>query len=163
MCTRASVASRSVLPHVHCGCRRDRIARVSARRSALLVSAALLASACAAPRERGCAGGAQALLRDALYFGTATPDGTVSAAEWDAFLRDTVTPRFPDGLTVLGAAGQWRGADGVVVREPSYVLEVMHAEDAASERAIREIADAYKARFRQEAVMRVTSPACVAF
>lgn len=127
-----------------------------------LVALAWLAG-CATVRPPECPAGAERRMRDALYLGTATPDGTVSAAEWDAFLRDIVTPRFPDGLTVVGAAGQWRGADGVVVREASYVLELVHAGDAASERAVREIAAAYKARFRQEAVMRATSPACVAF
>ena len=129
----------------------------------LALAAVALLAGCASSGPAGCPGGAQRQVRDELYFGTATPDGTVSAAEWDAFLRDTVTPRFPDGLTVHAAAGQWRGADGVIVREASYVLEVMHADDAATERAIGEIAAAYKSRFRQEAVMRVTSPACVAF
>ena len=129
----------------------------------LSLFAIVLLAGCATSHPAVCGGGAQPRVRDALYFGTATPDGSVSAAEWDAFLRDTVTPRFPDGLTVVGAAGQWRGGDGVIVREASYVLELLHAEDAASDRAIGEIVAAYKARFRQEAVMRVTTPACVAF
>ena len=98
-----------------------------------------------------------------LYFGTATPDGTVSAAEWDAFLRDTVTPRFPEGLTVFSGAGQWRGADGVIVREASYVLELGHGGGASVERDIAAIIAEYKSRFRQEAVMRASSPVCVSF
>src|SRR5260370_450493 len=36
----------------------------------------------------------------------------VSEAAWSRFLAREITPRFPDGLTVLDAAGQWRGPVG---------------------------------------------------
>ena len=74
-----------------------------------------------------------------------------------------VTPRFPDGLTAWPAQGQWRSPDGAPVREASWVLNIVHAPDAASETAIVEIVDAYKTRFRQESVLRVVSDACVGF
>jgi hypothetical protein len=134
-------------------------------RCLLPLIASVLIAGCATSRPAVCTGDARPQVRDLLYFGTAIPGGTgtVSATDWDAFLRDTVTPRFPDGLTVLAANGQWRGADGVVVREPSYVLELLHPGEASAEREIAAIVQAYKTRFRQEAVMRVTSPACVSF
>jgi hypothetical protein len=101
---------------------------------------------------------------DRLLFGRSIPGGgEVSDAEWDAFMRDVVTPAFPDGLTVLTGRGQWLGASGVVSREVSMVLEVVHAPDAASDAKIQRIADEYKRRFRQEAVMRVTTPAAMKF
>jgi hypothetical protein len=121
---------------------------------------ALALSGCASLRAPPCA---DPQVQDVLYFGAAEPDGEVTAEEWSAFLADTVTPRFPDGLTAWEASGQWRGADGTIVREPSRVLMLLHADDAANDRAIREIVAAYKARFRQEAVLRVRTPACVAF
>ena len=44
-----------------------------------------------------------------LYFGRDKQDGgEVSEAEWASFLADTVTPRFPDGLSVLTVGGQAR-------------------------------------------------------
>lgn len=98
-----------------------------------------------------------------LYFGTATPDGVVSDAQWQAFLRDEVTPRFPEGLTTWTADGQWRGADGTVVREGSHVLQLLHERDARVDAAIAAIVDSYRSRFRQEAVLRVASPACTSF
>src|SRR4051812_38501479 len=65
-----------------------------------------------------CEPGNQAMVRDTLYFGQNRPDGgRVSRAEWDRFLTDVITPRFPDGLTVMRAVGQWRGASGKVERE----------------------------------------------
>ena len=58
-----------------------------------------------------------------LFFGRSR--GNVEAASdaaWQAFLANEVTPRFPDGLTVLHARGQWRNAMGPVVRERSKVM-----------------------------------------
>ena len=98
-----------------------------------------------------------------LYFGTATPRGTVSPEDWRHFVDEVVTPRFPDGLTVWPAGGQWRSAQGEAVHEASWVLSIVPRPDVASEAAIAGIADAYKKRFQQEAVLRVSSPACVAF
>lgn len=126
-----------------------------------LALAAVLPTACASLGP--CAGGEQSMVEEALYFGTQTPDGTVTAAQWSEFLRSEVTPRFPQGLTVWPASGQWRAADGSIKREASYVLTVLHEGDPASEAAVRGIAAAYKQRFRQEAVMRVQMHACVSF
>ena len=125
---------------------------------ALLLSAATACTMGAAP---GCAATERRLVQDLLYFGTAKPTGVVTPAEWTDFLGDVVTPRFPQGLTVWQASGQWRGADGAIVREPSFVLSLIHPADEASEAAIRAIIGEYKARFRQEAVLRVRSQACV--
>lgn len=107
---------------------------------------------------------APATVADRLYFGRAIPGGgTVSQADWDAFLADVVTPRFPAGLTVWRADGQWRDESGVVVREESFVLELVHPAGPRFDAAVREIAAEYKRRFRQEAVMRVQSRVEVTF
>ena len=50
-------------------------------------------------------------MRTTLSFGLARPKGSVSELEWQMFLRDEVTARFPDGLTVWEANGQWRRSD----------------------------------------------------
>jgi hypothetical protein len=132
------------------------------RRVALLLLAIIL-TGCASRPMAACAPGANASVSELLYFGTATPDGTVSDGQWSAFLHDEVTPRFPEGLTHWTASGQWRGADGVIVREGSHVLQLLHERDARVEEAIVAIVASYKARFRQEAVLRVTSPVCTSF
>jgi Protein of unknown function (DUF3574) len=96
---------------------------------------------------------------DRLFFGRNIPGGgTVSDSAFAAFLDQVVTPRFPHGLTVFRADGQWRGESGGVEREQSIVVEVVHPEGPAAEADLREIADEYKRRFRQEAVLRVTMP-----
>jgi hypothetical protein len=92
-----------------------------------------------------------------LYFGREIPGGgSVSDEAWNAFLRDVVTPRFPAGLTVWRADGQWREESGTIVREPSFVMELFHAGDARADAAVREIVSEYRQRFGQDAVLRVT-------
>jgi hypothetical protein len=109
----------------------------------------------------GCEPGDQAMVRDMLYFGRNRPDcGKVSQAEWDQFLNEVVTPRFPGGLTVARAVGQWRGASGKVEREVSEVVTVLHTGEARAREKIVQIAAAYKQRFGQEAVLRERSAAC---
>ena len=135
------------------------------RLTALGLMAALALGGCAsAPAPvPTCAQGQKAMTSDLLYFGTAMPRGVVSDPAWQGFVDEVVTPRFPDGLTAWPAAGQWRPAGGAVVHEASTVLNIVHAADARSDAAIAEIIDAYKRRFQQESVLRVSSAACVAF
>ena len=111
-----------------------------------------------------CAVGDSALVRETLYFGRNRPrGGTVSDAEWQSFLAEVVTPRFPAGLTVVEATGQWKGATGGVERERSEVVTLFHRGDDVSRGAVREIAAEYKRRFQQEAVLRERAPTCTRF
>ncbi|WP_158100942.1 DUF3574 domain-containing protein [Variovorax sp. JS1663] len=125
---------------------------------------AVALGACASLQPTACRQGEQALVQDTLYLGTGKPQGgVVTPQEWDDFLQGTVTPRFPQGLSVLPASGQWRGADGAIVRENSYLLQLVHPDDEASDQSVGAIAAAYKSRFQQEAVLRARSRACVSF
>jgi len=126
-----------------------------------LAAAALLACACAQVETRECPEAQRASVNDTLYLGTAKPDGTVSGEEWNRFLREVVTPRFPGGFTQWAASGQWKPADGSMVREASHVLVIVHPASPQAEANVRAIAAEYKSRFHQEAVLRVRSEACV--
>jgi hypothetical protein len=86
----------------------------------------------------------------------------VSEAGFQAFLDAEVTPRFPDGFTVLDGRGQWR--DGrAIVREPSKVLVVALSDEARDRAQLTAIAEAYKARFQQQSVLTMIRSACVSF
>lgn len=74
-----------------------------------------------------------------------------------------MTPRFPAGLTVWHAEGQWQDSDGVMVREATFLLELTHPDETESRRKLAEVIDAYKAQFRQESVLRVTDQVRVEF
>jgi hypothetical protein len=111
-----------------------------------------------------CAAGDSALVRDVVYFGRNRPGGgTVSDTEWQAFLDQVVTPRFPNGFSVVEAAGQWRGRSGVVERERSAMVTVLHSGSEADRRAVATLAAEYKRRFSQEAVLRERAPICARF
>jgi hypothetical protein len=103
--------------------------------------------------------------RTDLYFGTAKPDGSaVTDAEFKRFLDQHITPRFPDGLTVLAGFGQFRTSNGAIVQERSMVLTILYPFPAGdSSRKIEEIRTIYKRTFQQESVLRVDSAALVSF
>ncbi|MEQ1513263.1 MAG: DUF3574 domain-containing protein [Lysobacteraceae bacterium] len=131
------------------------------RLPALLLIATLASCATTAPLQ--CRRSEQALVTTTLYFGTGKATGAVTNEEWLGFLADSVTPRFPQGLTVTDASGQWRSADGQIVREASHALTLVHPDDAASDTAIDEIIARYKSSFAQESVLRTRSAGCVSF
>ena len=91
------------------------------------------------------------------------PDGVVTDEQFTQFVDDYVTPRFPDGLTVLKADGQFRGENGTIVKEKSFVLVLLYPREAfadASQR-IEWIRMLYKRQFDQESVLRVDDPLIV--
>lgn len=106
----------------------------------------------------------EAMQQTTLYFGLNRPQGpAITDAEWQTFVDKDVTPRFKDGLTVFAAKGQWLGNDGKLAREDSRALMLIHATDRSSEKGIEALRAIYKQRFAQDSVMRVDTPACVAF
>ena len=117
-------------------------------------------AACASIHPASCKSGEELAVQELLYFGTHKPSGRVTPEDWAQFLRETVTPRFPQGLTAWEASGQWRSTTGAVIQQPSYVLSLVHPDSAATEKAIQELVASYKARYQQEAVLRVKSYAC---
>jgi hypothetical protein len=99
-----------------------------------------------------------------LYFGrNIGAGGTVSEKQFQRFLSEVVTPRFPDGLSVLDVAGQFRGSSGAIVREPSKLLIILVPDAGAAAGKVGQIVRAYKRRFDQESVLHVEQAVCVAF
>ena len=110
--------------------------------------------------ECGATSAAQA--RTTLYFGMARRKGSVSELEWQIFLRDEVTKRFPDGLTVWGAEGQWRTPAGSIDHEQSKVLLLVHPDTAAARQLVQGVIEAYRKAFDQESVLWESARVCVA-
>jgi hypothetical protein len=102
--------------------------------------------------------------RTELYFGLSRADGpAITDEEFQHFLDTEVTPRFPDGLTLLSGNGQFRGASGEVVQEGSKLLILLYPWSNRQSRAADEIRDRYKDAFHQESVLRVDEQSCVSF
>ena len=82
------------------------------------VAVALVMGGCASRSDvtrvsvQACPAGQEPMRMAQLYFGRSMPgEGTVSDAEFKTFLDQEITPRFPDGLTVIDGGGQWRGPE----------------------------------------------------
>ncbi|WP_372347009.1 DUF3574 domain-containing protein [Streptomyces sp. KL116D] len=141
----------------------------------LALSTALLGAGAAVPAAASSAGLAPAVsslagrpyVETSLFFGTARPDGgpDVTDAEFRAFVDAFVTPRFPAGLTVQEARGQYRDAHGTIERERSYELILFYParEARLADPKIEEIRAEYEARFGQESVARVDRRVTVDF
>lgn len=88
----------------------------------------------------------------------------VSEADWLRFVTRELTPRFPDGLTVTDAYGQWRSRDnGKIVRESSKHVEIVLPGQADDQARVDAAAAAYKREFHQQSVGIIVRDACVSF
>lgn len=88
----------------------------------------------------------------------------VSDKAWRGFVAREITARFPDGLTVVNATGQWRDpASGRIVGEPSKLVTIVLPGNDDDEARLDAVVRAYKRRFRQLSVGLVVQSACVSF
>ena len=130
----------------------------------LSASLLLLAIGCSQADAPVCPDGTDRFVEYQLFMGRSGPDGEIVDDEaWDTFLADTVTPRFPDGLTVLDGRGQWRGADGLIKKERSKLLVILAQPGDDRMRLIDEISEEYRTQFNQESVLKVVEDTCVSF
>jgi len=155
-------------------------------RGALLAATAVLLGACANPTPAQPAAAAapaavptggstvglpadcQPYERTELFFGTGRAGKpAVSDQEFDAFLDAEITPRFPDGLTLLPGSGQFRGSDGKLVQERSMVVILFYPRKDGPEdsKKVDEIRGLYEKKFNQESVLRADEQegTCVSF
>lgn len=103
-------------------------------------------------------------LKDELYFGLSKLNGeTVSESEWQEFVKEIITPRFREGLTVLDGSGQFLNSAGILIREQSKIVILIYESSAEKEGAVNEIIETYKRRFQQESVLRTTTEVKVSF
>src|SRR5580765_3254571 len=96
------------------------------------------------PTETVCGALGTSYMRTTLYFGLNRKTGNISESQWKMFLREEVTPRFPHGLTVWQAGGQWRRSDGTIMRERSKVLLLVHDDKSEVRSSIASIIERYK-------------------
>jgi hypothetical protein len=88
----------------------------------------------------------------------------VTEGQFVRFVDSEITPRFPDGLTVFSAYGQWRDTErNRIVREPSKIVTIVLPGKPEDGDRLTEIIEAYKKQFKQQSVGMVLRPACVSF
>jgi len=103
-------------------------------------------------------------MRTELIFGMSRSDGPdITESEFQTFIDDQVTPRFPDGLTVVNGNGQFRDASGTIVQERSKVLILLYPFGKKSSNQVDAIRTEYQAMFQQQSVLRIDEEQCVSF
>ena len=134
-------------------------------RAAAAIILALAWSGGANAQASECRAGQQPREIAELLFGRKIGDRLgVSETQWGRFVDREISPRFPDGLTVLDAKGEWRDtARKTIVHEPSKVVEIVLPGKPDDVDQLNQIAAAYKTRFRQQSVGIVVRGACVSF
>jgi len=110
---------------------------------------------------------AQGWVDTQLYFGLGpadAPEKGTSEAAWRDFLDREVTPRFPDGLSVMDVYGQWQGKDEKVPeRIRSKLLIIDYPRTAENVAKIDAIRAAWKQKTGEHSVLKVSQPADVSF
>ena len=100
-----------------------------------------------------------------FYFGRSRLEETpTSQAEWTKFVEEEITPRFPDGFTVFEARGAWGNPEsGKTIYEGSKVLTILHPGTVKSRQKVMDLAEAYRSRFDQQAVLTSQTRTCTTF
>jgi hypothetical protein len=132
-----------------------------------LASVAGCATAPPAPAPESvmaCPTGQEARRTAQLFFGRNDGDKpSVSEADFQAFVDKDLTPRFPDGLTVVDGGGQWRGPENKLIREASKVVLIVLPKGRDVSGRIDTVRNVYKTRFHQDSVLLITQASCVSF
>ena len=103
-------------------------------------------------------------MRTELYFGTDRPGDNVTDAQFRRFVDDEVTPRFPDGLTLLTGYGQFLNSKGRLITERSKVLILFYPVNFKdAHKKIEDIRSRYKDMFMQESVLRADTLQLISF
>lgn len=112
-----------------------------------------------------CDGTLQAQQVAQLLFGRNVEDrARVSEADFNGFVAKEVSPRFPEGFTVIDATGQWRDSRrGTIVHEATKIIEIVLPAGEDNRPKIEAIVEAYKLQFQQQSVGLIVAPACVRF
>ena len=122
--------------------------------------AGLVLAGCQTAPKPACPAG-QAQLRTAqLFFTTKTP-AKPSEVELRRFVDQEVTPRFPDGVTVVDGGGQWKGAENQMMRDAAKVVMIVLPARGDPTAEVEAVRTAYRARFKQEPLVVLPPPACV--
>lgn len=107
---------------------------------------------------------AESFVRTELFFGLSRPGGVVTEQDFKGFVDVYVTPRFPDGLTLLSGVGQFRDASGTIIVEGSKLLILLYPRrDRDADSKIEQIRTDYKRAFQQQSVLRSDDASCVSF
>jgi hypothetical protein len=123
--------------------------------AAVLAAGPAVAETCADPLKP--------MLRAELFFGRAIGNRLgVTDRLWQRYVDRELTPRFPDGLTVVDGSGRWRAGDAIK-RERSKIVIVVTPDNAEMRARIAAAMNIYIVQFKQKSVGLVMQTVCAGF
>lgn len=129
-------------------------------RAATLLLAMALAGCASAPRTQACPGGQPPVRTAQLFLGAGKAEPPADR-DLRRFVDQEVTPRFPDGVTVVDGGGQWTGSENRLIRKAAKVVLVVLPASGDGQGKVQAIRTAYRSKFKQDPPVVLPPPACV--
>ena len=128
-----------------------------------LLAFALSASACAtAPQRIAACPAGESEVRIAQLFLGAPSTGRVSERALRRFVDQEITPRFPDGVSVVSGGPQWTGKSDGLIRDSAKVVLIALPAAGNAHRRVEQVRAAYRARFGLESFVAIPPATCMA-
>lgn len=84
-----------------------------------------------------------------MHFGMGLGTNAITPELFTQFIDKQVMPRFPEGLTVTVARGQWNSPQVGVIREKTAIVDIQGDGSEECKEKIKAIAEAYTKRFKK--------------
>jgi hypothetical protein len=129
-----------------------------------ILALSLTAAACASappPPLAACPAG-ESEVRVAQLFLAASTKGRINERALRRFVDQEITPRFPNGVTVVDGGPQWTGKDDRLIRESAKVVLIALPAGGDAHDRVEAVRAAYRARFGLETFVVMPPPACMA-
>ena len=97
-----------------------------------------------------------------LYFGMSSDRGDISEQDFKNFLDTAITIRFPEGLTIYDASGQWNEKNQIL-HEKTKVIEIAAYDSSNVLNKVNAIRTSYKTIFHQSSVLLIRENVLVDF
>ena len=140
--------------------------RIAALAALAMIGLGLILPSPAVAQGAPCHAPALPMLRIELMFGRNVGDDlAVTEDAWAGFLANEVVPRFPDGFSVVDAAGPRtdKPTANLFLAEPSKIIIIIAPDGPDTEQRIAAIEAAYKTRFQQQSVVVASRSVCASF
>jgi hypothetical protein len=125
---------------------------------AVVVSLAL--GGCMTAPKSACPAGQSQVRTAQLFLGASKVK--LADADLRRFVDQEVTPRFPDGVTVVDGGGQWKGPENQMMRDAAKVVMIVLPPRPDAQARVEAVRAAYRNRFKQESVLILRPASCVA-
>jgi uncharacterized protein DUF3574 len=127
------------------------------KRAGALILLLALAGCMTSPKAACPAGQAQVRTAQLFVGSKSTP---VSEVEVRRFVDREVTPRFPDGVTIVDGGGQWTGDENRLIREASKVVLIVLPAKPEARTRVAAVRRAYRTQFKQSPMLVAPPPTC---